>query len=238
MRAFPWLVLASLALLAGCATSTSSSQFVALRAPPRAMAPRDPTTVEVLTAPPTGPAVTVGLIEVVDDDGSSEVLLARAQTLAAAQGCDALVIGQFVRGTHGSPRLHASCVYYPGEQASTPPQPTRSFVSELPTRLHASGEHLENVGGGMTGIGLPLTAIGGVLLASSAHDEQSFKGALLFTLVGASLAVGGLAIIGTGSSRISESERLGYHENQAAHIAPAVAPVPGGAIAGVVVTAF
>lgn len=79
--------------LSGCGFSVS---YTKTNASPRRLAPRQPSTVEVLTvAPPERPFVEVGLFEIEQESpqsGDSAEMLEKLREEAATVGCDALVI--------------------------------------------------------------------------------------------------------------------------------------------------
>jgi hypothetical protein len=119
------LVLLGMALNAGCGISTSATF---LRAPPRAMAPRSPDSVEVFGAgPPSRPHVDLALIEAeqqsTNTPGDTPELIAKLRQKAGELGCDGLVLASIfsrvdtmttiVTGnTHDQKGISGTCIVY------------------------------------------------------------------------------------------------------------------------------
>lgn len=87
------LVLASVLLAAGCGHEIA---YTSLNAPPRPLAPRDPSSVELfVSSAPDRPYVEVGLFEIEqrtpNSDGTPE-MFDKLRVRAAQIGCDALVV--------------------------------------------------------------------------------------------------------------------------------------------------
>jgi hypothetical protein len=87
------LMLLALGGVAGCGHSLT---YTALNAPPRPLAPRAPSSVELyMTAPPTRPNVDVGYFEIEQRSpasGGTPEMISKLRARAAEVGCDALVL--------------------------------------------------------------------------------------------------------------------------------------------------
>lgn len=141
------LLLAAVAgTLLGCGTRTSYTQ---LNAPPTAMNPRDPASVEVFTAArPERPYVEVGIIEAqqrseFSADDMPEIV-AELRARAADEGCDAVfinsnndaVVGSTNEGSGSTSTLKgfrgACLVYKPDAPAAAPAAPAPAAAPAAP----------------------------------------------------------------------------------------------------------
>ncbi|HTE56915.1 MAG TPA: hypothetical protein VK698_38950 [Kofleriaceae bacterium] len=124
----------SILLAAGCGTSLHTTQ---LNAPPRAMQPRQPESVEVFTsgAPPR-PHVDVALIEAEEQSSLSVAdtadMLHKLRERGADMGCDAVVLGGassrdpgvrdleswVAENPKGRKGFYGTCIVYSGPPAS------------------------------------------------------------------------------------------------------------------------
>ncbi|MBK6696813.1 MAG: hypothetical protein IPG50_32175 [Myxococcales bacterium] len=87
-----------LALALASAACGHSLEYTPLNAPPRALAPRSPESVELLMATrPSRAFVEVGLFEIEQrspTSGGTPEMLAKVRARAAGVGCDALMVGE------------------------------------------------------------------------------------------------------------------------------------------------
>jgi hypothetical protein len=126
--------------LIGCGTFVTMTP---VNLPPHAMVPRSPDSVEIFTSgPPATPHVDVALLEVEQthslNEQGTDVMLRRLREVAAANGCDAVVIGS-VSERAGAPRGSGLALLDPGatkRQATcivygTPPPSTRADTAEM-----------------------------------------------------------------------------------------------------------
>jgi hypothetical protein len=120
--------LALAALTSGC----TAEYFTPLRPPPHAVVARDPSQIEIFSsAPPTRPYVDVALLYV--RAYSFDAAITGFRNVAAAHGCDAVVLGA---------SLSATCIMYieSPQFAATmpPPPPPPPAVRPLPPGMSAS----------------------------------------------------------------------------------------------------
>jgi len=148
MRSTLLLAILGGSLLVGCGTFVD---FTPLNDPPRALSPRAPESVEVLSSgAPARPHVDVALVEAEQTHSLNEqgtgLMIRRMREQAAALGCDAIVLGGTTdhQGAQpgsgwdlldpGATKRQATCVVYEDSEPVRPFRTARAAVAAPPRR--------------------------------------------------------------------------------------------------------